>query len=154
MLKGMGGKHGVIKCIGASLAAKQQIQWSIVPSELWVTASLALQALQSGDPACVGGPAAWRAQAALLAQDRAWGAALQAASDGLAFAEQHQGMGGLVDKGELRLLAAQAMLHTGQADRAVAALSALAGTQHLQHQQHRKHTCCLPVNLSVNIWSL
>ena len=89
---------------------------------------------------------AWCAQAALLVQDRAWGAALQAANHGLAFAEQHQGMGGQVDTAELRLLASQAMLHTGQADRAVAALSALAGTL---HQQHRKCTYCLPVGLSV-----
>ena len=112
---------------------------------------LALQALQSGDPACVGGLAAWRAQAALLAQDRAWGAALQAASDGLAFAEHHQGLGGQDDTAELRLLAALAMLHQGQADRAmadraIAGLSALAGTRHLQLRKHSRRVLQSPVS--------
>ena len=146
MLRRHGWRAGcdqVSQDITCSKAANFTVDCSL---ELSLTASLALQALQSGDPACAGGLAAWRARAALLAQDRAWGAALQAASDGLAFAEQHLGMRGQVDTAELRLLAAQAMLHTGQADRAVAALSALAGTL---HPQHRKHTDCLPADLSV-----
>ena len=87
----------------------------------------ARQVLQRGDPACMGSLAAWRARAALHAQDRAWGAALRAAAQGLAWAAQPGSWAGEGDTYELRLLAALALLHGGQADRGAAALNALAG---------------------------
>lgn len=91
------------------------------------TCFAARQVLQRGDPACIGSLAAWRAHAALHAQDCAWGAALCAAAQGLAWAARPGSWAGEGDTYELRLLAALALLHGGQADRGAAALNALAG---------------------------